>query len=136
VTGTIVLDSFALLAFFRGEPGAQQVAGLLETAQRGEPRLAMSVVNLAEVIYRTERERGLQRAQEALAKVLEYPVELFDVDLELALAAAHFKASQSIALADCLAAALAQRLDAAVLTGDPDFQRLEGAVPIEWLAAG
>jgi len=93
----------------------------------------MSVVNLAEVMYRTERERGLQRAQEALAKVLEYPIELFDVDLELALAAAHIKASHSVALADCFAAALAQRLGAAVLTGDPDFQRLEGAVAVEWL---
>jgi predicted nucleic acid-binding protein len=133
VTGTIVLDSFALLAFFRGEPGAQRVAGLLEAAEHGEPQLAMSVVNLAEVIYRTERERGLQRAQEALAKVLEYPIELFDVDLELALAAAHIKASHSVALADCFAAALAQRLGAAVLTGDPDFQRLEGAVAVEWL---
>ena len=31
------------------------------------------------------------------------------------------------------AAALAQQLDAAVLTGDPDFQRLEGPVAVEWL---
>ena len=36
-------------------------------------------------------------------------------------------------MADCFAAALAQRLGAAVLTGDPDFQRLEGAVAVEWL---
>ena len=93
----------------------------------------MSVVNLAEVVYRIERERGLERVQEALGKVEEYAIELFDLDRELALAAAHLKAQHRVSLADCFAAALAQRLDAAVLTGDPDFQRLEGAVAVEWL---
>lgn len=134
MTSTVVLDSFSLLTFFRGEPGAQRVASLLEEAARAYPRLAMSVVNLAEVVYRTERERGLQSAQEALAKVKEYPIELFDVDLDLALTAAHLKAQYSVSLADCFAAALAQRLDAAVLTGDPDFHHLEGTIAVEWLS--
>jgi predicted nucleic acid-binding protein len=60
---------------------------------------------------------------------------LADADLSLTVAAARIKASFPVSLADAYAAALAQRLDAAVLTGDPDFQRLEGAAAVEWLTA-
>jgi ribonuclease VapC len=37
--------------------------------------------------------------------------------------------------ADCFAAALAQRLDAAVVTGDPEFEDIEraGELKVEWL---
>lgn len=128
-----VLDSFALLAFFQAEPGAPRVRQLLDLANRGEARLAITVVNLGEVCYRTERQRGLERTQEVLGKLEEYRLDVVDVDREIALAAAHLKARHRIAYADCLAAALAQRLDAAVVTGDPDFAQLEGVVRIEWL---
>jgi ribonuclease VapC len=54
----------------------------------------------------------------------------------LALAAAYLKGLHPISYADCFAAALAQQLDAAVVTGDPDFRQLEGRVAIEWLPGG
>ncbi len=130
-----LLDSFALLAFFQAEPGSLKVRELLERSQRGEIRLAITVVNLGEVAYRTERVFGLERAQEVLAKIEEYAPTVIDVDRELALAAAHLKARYRISYADCLAVAAARRLGAAVITGDPDFQQLEDQVPVEWLPA-
>ena len=54
-------------------------------------------------------------------------------DLPLSLNAAHLKAGHPISLAACYVAALAQQLGATVLTGDPDFARLENVVRIEWL---
>ena len=36
--------------------------------------------------------------------------------------------------ADAFAVALAQMKQAAVVTGDPDFRKFEGLVPIEWLS--
>ncbi len=128
-----VLDSFALLAFFQDEAGANTVAQLLERAQRGEIRLAMSVANLGEVFYRTMRNFGIERAEEVLARMEEYPIALVDVDRELALRAAYLKGSFRMAYCDCLAAALAQRLGGAVLTGDPDFRQVEQLVALEWL---
>lgn len=128
-----VLDSFALLAFFQAEPGGLKVRELLERTQRGEIRLAITAVNLGEVAYRTERVFGLERAQEVLAKIEEYAPAVIDVDRELALAAAHLKARYRMSYADCLAVAAAQRLDAAVVTGDPDFRQMEEAVSVEWL---
>ena len=132
-TPLFVLDSFALLAFFQAEPGDLKVRELLERSQRGEIRLAVTAVNLGEVAYRTERVFGLERAQEVLAKIEEYAPAVIDVDRDLALAAAHLKARYRMSYADCLAAALAQRLGAAVITGDPDFRQLEDQVAVEWL---
>jgi len=128
-----VLDSFALLAFFQAESGDLKVRGLLGRSQRGEIRLAITAVNLGEVAYRSERVFGLERAQEVLAKIEEYAPAVIDVDRELALAAAHLKARYRMSYADCLAAALAQRLGAAVITGDPDFRQLEDQMAVEWL---
>ena len=128
-----VLDSFALLAFFRAETAGARVRELLEQAQAGEIALSITAVNLGEVFYRAIRERGLERAHEMLGRVEELGVEIADVDLELALMAGSLKAASGIGYADCIAAALAQRLDAAVVTGDPGFRQVEGLVPIAWL---
>jgi ribonuclease VapC len=129
----LVLDSFALMALFRNEPAAARVEALLEKASSGECELFMSVVNLGEVAYTVEIRQGLQAAKEAVAAISQAAIEVVDVDRALALVAARLKATTHVGYADCFAAALAQRMDAAVLTGDPDFQRLEGAVAVEWL---
>ncbi len=128
-----VLDSFALLAFFQAEPGGLRVRQLLEQAMRGEASLAMTTANLGEVVYRTERQYGLERAEEVLAKIDEYPLEIVGVDRELALAAAHLKARHGMGYVDCMAAALAQHLGATLVTGDTDFRKVEGTVAVEWV---
>lgn len=132
-TPVYVLDSFALLAFFQEEPVADAVEEFLGRAQRGEVRLVMAVANLGEVFYRTMRNFGIERAEEVLGRMEEYPIELVDIDRELALRAAYLKGSHRMAYADCLAAALAQRLGGAIVTGDPDFRQVEHLVAVEWL---
>jgi predicted nucleic acid-binding protein len=130
-----VLDSYALIAYFEGEAGCEQVKGLLEQASDGECALLMSVINLGEVLYVVERERGLPQAQKTLARIDELPIDLVDADRYLTLAAAHIKAQHPIAYADCFAAALAQTEGATLITGDPEFERAEidASLPILWL---
>ena len=130
-----VLDSYALIAYFEDEAGGEQVKGLLEQAIKGECELLMSVVNLGEVIYIVERERGLPQVQKTLARIDELPINTIDADRHLSLAAAHIKAQYPIAYADCFAAALAQIEEAALITGDPEFKRAEidALLPIVWL---
>ena len=134
--GDYVLDSYALLAYFEAEPGSKQVRAMLEAAEEGKCRLYMNVVNLGEVMYIVEHERGLPKAQKTLARIDELPIEIVDIDRVLALAAAHIKADCPIAYADCFAAALSQLTNAALVTGDPEFSKIESrcAVQIEWLA--
>jgi ribonuclease VapC len=61
------------------------------------------------------------------------PVRLIAADRQLSAIAAELKAPGGISLAKCYAAALAQSLDATLVTGDPDFKRLADVVRIEWL---
>jgi ribonuclease VapC len=130
-----VLDSFALIAYFEGESGGDLVTGLFRRATKGGCELFLCVVNLGEIAYIVERERGLSRAQETLARVDELPISLGDVDRRLALATAHLKAQYPIAYADCFAAALAQIKDAALVTGDPEFKNagVDAVIPVVWI---
>jgi ribonuclease VapC len=111
-----VLDSFALIAYFEGESGQELVTGLFERAIKGGCELFLSVVSLGEIAYIVEKERGLPKAQETLARIDELPISIVDVDRNLALSAAHLKAHYPIAYADCFAAALAQSKDAVLVT--------------------
>ena len=135
-TGEYIFDSYALLAYFEAEPGSERVRRLLEAAGEDKCRLYMCVVNLGEVIYIIERERGLPKAQEFLARIDELPIEIVNVDRTLTLTAAHLKMDCPIAYADCFAAALSQIKNAILVTGDPEFRKIKADcnVHIEWLA--
>ena len=135
VTGDYVLDSYALLAYFEAEPGGEQVSRLLEAAKEGKCNLYMCVVNLGEVMYIVERERGLPKAQETLARVDELSIEVVNVDRTLTLAASHLKMDCPIAYADCFAAALCQIKTATLVTGDPEFRKVKPDcnIRIKWL---
>lgn len=132
--GRYVLDSFALLAYFENEAGADRVTALLAAAQRDEAAVWMSIVSYGEVVYITEREQGLFAAQRVIAALDQLPMVVVDADRTLTLAAAKVKAQHSISYADALAVALAQWHHAVVLTGDPEFRKVEDLVSVEWLA--
>jgi len=83
----------------------------------------MSVINLGEVLYIVERERGLAQAQKALARIDELPINIIYADRYTTLTAAHIKAQHPIAYADCFATALAQTKEAALITGNPNSKR-------------
>jgi predicted nucleic acid-binding protein len=134
--GEYVLDSYALLAYFGAESGSEQVRRLLEAAKEGKCHLYMSVVNMGEVMYIVERERGLPKAQKTLARIDELPIAIIDVDRALTLAAAHLKMDCPIAYADCFTAALSRLKNAILVTGDPEFRKVKPDcnLQIEWLA--
>jgi len=131
----LVLDAFALLAFLQQEPGHQRVRSLLEDASCGQASLSMCTVNFGEVLYWLERRQGATAANALTGNIRDLPINLVDADLDLIVSAARIKAAFPVSLADAYAAALAQRLGTVVLTGEPDFQRLEGTVAVEWLTA-
>ena len=128
-----VLDSFALLAYLGGKAGMERVRMVLEEAARGRTRVMLSVINLGEVLYITEREVGLVQAQAALAAVEQLPIEILPATREAVLAAAHIKANHGIAYADAFAVAAAIESGAKVLTGDPEFRNVEKLVSVQWL---
>lgn len=128
-----VLDSFALIAYFRDEPGAEVVENLLVTAGEKDNPLHMTDVNYAEVKYSIVKKYGVKEWTEA-AKILQgLPLEFHSTNRALADTAADFKARFKISLADAFAAALAKEKKAELVTGDPEFKALLKEIKIEWL---
>ncbi|MDF1500773.1 MAG: type II toxin-antitoxin system VapC family toxin [Anaerolineales bacterium] len=128
-----VLDSFALLAYLGGESGQMRVKEILHDASHGENRAVMSLINLGEVVYITERERGLAKAQEVLAMIEQLPFEILPVVRQTVLAAAHIKAVYPVAYADAFAIATAQEHEGTLVTGDPEINSVKDIVEIEWI---
>ncbi len=128
-----VLDSYALLAYLNGEPGGRRVFEILEGAKEHKYRLMMCLINLGEVLYITERSRGLPAAQTVQALIESLPVELLDASRDLILEAAHIKAAHALSYANAFAAASAVRENATILTGDPEFKAVEPFIKVEWL---
>lgn len=127
-----VLDSDALLAYFEGESGGEKVRDLLEAAERRRTTLYLSLINWGEVGYIVAREKGEGAAREVLARIDAMPIRLRGIDRALVQAAADLKAHHAIAYADAFAAATANRLRVAVVTGDPEFRSLGDQVDVVW----
>jgi predicted nucleic acid-binding protein len=133
---TMVLDAHALMVLFNDEPGADEVEKILLKAEKGNPRLLMSVVNWGEIYYSIMRGASQEMADLKSHEIAGMPVEMVPVDardLDLVRQAAMFKATQKMSYADCFAAALAKINDAELMTGDRDFKALEGEINISWL---
>jgi predicted nucleic acid-binding protein len=128
-----LLDSYALLAYLNDEPGKERVQEILDLAKNHRCSLAMSLINLGEVLYISERARGLPAAQTVQALVESLPLELLEVSRDLILDAAHIKANHLISYADAFAVASAIRESAIILTGDPEYHSIEDLVKVEWL---
>ena len=96
----------------------------------------LSLINLGEVLYVVERERGLIEAQQTLAAVEQLPQEVLPVTRTAVLGAAHVKARFPLSYADAFAVIAAQEHGATVMTGDPEFEPVAeaGLVAVDWLA--
>lgn len=108
----VVLDSSALLALLLGEPGAEQVAAVLDDAR-------ISAVNLAEVLTRFV-DRGAD-PDEAGAQLLALHLAVEPVTAEQAVAMAALRPATraaGLSLGDRACLALARTLGAPALTAD------------------
>lgn len=128
-----VLDSFALIAYFRDEAGAEDVEKLLLQVNKRDTSLYMSEVNYAEVKYSILRKDGKDAWKRAKSVLQGLPIEFQPTSKSMAELAADFKARFKLSLADAFAAALAKESRAELVTGDPEFEALASEVKIHWL---
>lgn len=128
-----VLDAFAFTAYLQNEPGAVRIEKIIEDAREGKCNAYMSIINLGEILYNTERKHGLRKAQETLALIQKMPIEILPADNQTVLAAAHIKANHTISYADAFVVVAAQKINGIIMTGDPEFEEVTELVKIEWL---
>ena len=130
---TIVLDSWAIMAYLQDEPSGEKIADMIADAKEDGRLLLMSVINIGEVWYSLARRRSTADADQALRWISEIGIEFVDADIELTRIAARFKAKGGISYADCFAAALAKQHEASLVTGDREFEQLKNDISISWL---
>ncbi len=128
-----VLDTFAMLSYFGNEKGADHIERLLHNAKRGKIHLFLNLINIGEIYYITARETNLNQADEVIARIKRFPVNIVSNDERLTLMAARIKAVNPLSYADAFVAATAKDRNAAVVTGDAEFKNIENLVEIFWI---
>jgi predicted nucleic acid-binding protein len=127
---TYVFDASAMLAYIYDEPGADRVEAILKDK---DAVVYLNAATLGEVFYDIMQEEGKEAALEALARIRNIGVKIVPLDETLALSTAALKGSSGIPYVDGMAAATALEYKATLVAADPDFERLEERIKIEWI---
>jgi len=130
---SIVLDSWAIMAYLEDEPSAERIADIIADAHDNSVPLMMSVANAGEVWYIIARRASAAEADRTIALLQQIGIEFINIDWPLTKIAAGFKLKGNISYADCFAAALAKHNKSTLLTGDREFKQLESELTIDWL---
>lgn len=129
----LLFDSFALLRFFRREPGADKVCELLaESLKAGQTRL-INAINVGELIYIVQRRFGEQKKLQMLVHLQSLEFTILPCPNDLIFRAAELKARYPISYADSFALASAIEHSADLVTGDPEFSKVEHLAKIIWV---
>ncbi len=111
---SVVVDASALLAFLQGEDGA----AVVEAALTDDPRCgAANWSEVAQKVFAADRDWSLVRALLTSYQVQVDPVSIDDGEW----AARRWRRGEGLSLGDRLCLALAERLDAEVLTADTSW---------------
>ena len=129
----ILFDSHALLKFSQDEEGADKVEQFLLSSLNRNLKAYLSEINLGEIYYISIRRLGLESAKLYLEQLLDLPIDIVSPSSEIIRGAAEIKAQYAISCADCFAAATALKYSASIITGDPEFKKVDHIVTIEWL---
>ncbi len=94
----------------------------------------MNEINLGECVYILARERGMDQADYFLHTILpNLPLAKRANTFEDVVEAAKIKAGHALSYADCFAIQTALKENAPIVTGDPEFKKVETLVKIDWL---
>ena len=130
---SLLFDSFALLRFFQKEPGGEKVRELLQEAVVRQTPCLINAINLGELIYITQRRLGEQKKLEMFIHIQRIGFTILPCPNELIYRAAELKARYPISYADAFALASAIEQSADLVTGDPEFKKVEHLVKVIWV---
>jgi ribonuclease VapC len=131
---TRVLDSWAILEWISGrQPATDLVGKLLAEAEAGQTRLLMSAINVGEVYYFLMKHHSQDLAESWRESSRTLPVTIETPTVEDIWSAASLKGGFAIAYADAFAAALAQKYNCPLVTGDPELRQAD-QLELDWIS--
>lgn len=128
-----LLDAYGLLYFLQKEGPFQVVKELFRKAQLEENPVIINEMSVGEAFYVTARNHSLEKAEAFLPLLEVLPVEVISNTREDILFAARLKAEYALGYTSALIAATAKAEGATLVTGDSEFRKVEGMLPIHWL---
>lgn len=130
---TRVLDSWAILEWINArQPAGKLVAEVLTQAETGKIRLMMSAINVGEVYYFLRKHHSAELAEDWRALSQTFPVTMEVPSMSDIWNAAALKGQFPISYADAFAAALAQKYDCALITGDHELRSVKH-LELHWI---
>jgi len=131
---THVLDSWAILEWISGrQPATDLVAKLLAEADAGQARLLMSAINVGEVYYFLKKIHSHDLAESWKESSSTLPATIEVPTAEDIWNAASLKGRFAIAYVDAFAAALAQKYNCPLVTGDPELRQVD-QLELDWIS--
>jgi predicted nucleic acid-binding protein len=130
---TRVLDSWPILEWMSGrQPGTDFVRQLLTEGEQGQTRLFMSAINVGEIYYFLckHHSEGLAESWRESSQTLPATIQVPTADDIWS--AALLKGRFPISYADGFAAALAQKHNCPLVTGDLEFRRV-AQLELDWI---
>ena len=129
-----VVDSWAMVAWIRGEACAPLVRQFILEADSGAVQLKMSWINVAETFYILAKRDSQTMADEFMTRLPSLPIRLVLPDEAGIMAAARIKAAHPVAFGDAFAIALALAEQGSVITGDAEIRKC-GMAAVEWVGS-
>ncbi|MBI2579602.1 MAG: PIN domain-containing protein [Candidatus Aenigmarchaeota archaeon] len=124
-----ILDSYAWIEFFKGETQGEKIKALVDEPKN---QIYTNAVNIAEIMSITLREkRDTAKAMESIIS----NSKIIRVDGEFAKEAGELHAemksnNRNFSYGDAFALLTARKLDAKIVTGDPDFRGIKNVIMI------
>lgn len=130
---TRVLDSWTILEWIGGRhPASVLIGALLSEAEEGRIRLLMSAINVGEVYYFLRKQHSESLAEFWRESSRTLPVTIEVPSSEDIWNAALLKGRFPVSYPDAFAAALAQKYNCPLVTGDPEFRSVE-QLELDWI---
>ena len=130
---TRVLDSWAILEWIGGrKPADTHVVALLTEGEGGRCRLLMSAINVGEVYYFLRKDHRPVLADSWRESSGTLPVTIEVPSIADIWHAASLKGPFPISYADAFAAALSQKYNCPLVTGDPEFRSVD-RLELDWI---
>src|ERR1035441_157555 len=116
-------------------PADTFVAALRAEGEGGKARLLMSAINVGEVYYFLRKQHNSELAESWRESSGTLPVTIEVPAFEDIWRAASLKGSFPISYADAFAAALSQKYNCPLVTGDPEFRCVD-QLELDWIGRG
>ncbi len=127
----LLLDTYALVGFFKDEKFAPEVKDILRSAEESKANIFISALTISELFYILARFRNADFARTVIKYIKIANIKIIPVCMEIAETAGEFKFNYSrgspkgLPIADAIIAATAMKKKAVLLSSSEHFAKIK-----------